>query len=101
MKAIAGWRDEHELYLLHVACRCGGGVGDGTGSAGVPSRCGAAMNAKERRHVARMEAKIRLLEEQRDQVLDVQRELMSEVVDLKLRIVGHEDMAREILEGRP
>ena len=59
------------------------------------------MNAKERRHVARLEAKIRLLEEQRDQVLDVQRELMSEVVDLKLRIVGHEDMAREILDGPP
>ena len=59
------------------------------------------MNAKERRHVARLEAKIRLLEEQRDQVLDVQRELMSVVVDLKLRIADHEDMAREILEGPP
>ena len=101
MKTIAGWRDEHELYLLHIACRCGGGVGDGTGSAGVPSRCGAAMNAKERRHVARLETKIKLLEEARKTDMEVYRKFLWELVDVKTALNSWRDAARELLEQQP
>jgi hypothetical protein len=42
------------------------------------------MNAKERRHVARLEAKIRLLEEQRSEDWAAYRKCLQELVEVKL-----------------
>lgn len=59
------------------------------------------MNAKERRHVARLEAKIRLLEEQRSEDWAAYRKCLQELVDVKLENESWREMAREILDGPP
>ena len=57
------------------------------------------MNAKERRHVARLETKIRLLEEQREEYMDVYREMLADLVRVKMENEAWREMAGEIVKG--
>ena len=57
------------------------------------------MNAKERRHVARIETKIRLLEEQREEYMSVYREMLADFVRVKMENEAWREMAGEIVEG--
>ena len=59
------------------------------------------MTAKERRYVARLEAKIKLLEEARKTDMDVYRECLWELVDVKTELKSWRDAARELLEQQP
>ena len=57
------------------------------------------MNAKERRHVARIETKIRLLEEQREEYMSVYREMLADFVRVKMENEAWREMAGEIVKG--
>ena len=57
------------------------------------------MNAKERRHVARLETKVRLLEEQREEYMDVYREMLADLVRVKMENEAWREMAGEIVKG--
>ena len=59
------------------------------------------MTAKERRYVARLEAKIKLLEEARKTDMDVYRECLWELIDVKTELKSWRDAARELLEQQP
>lgn len=57
------------------------------------------MNAKERRHVARLETKVRLLEEQREEYMDVYREMLADLVRVKMENEAWREMAGEVVKG--
>ena len=57
------------------------------------------MNAKERRHVARLETKVRLLEEQREEYMAVYREMLADLVRVKMENEAWREMAGEIVMG--
>ena len=57
------------------------------------------MNAKERRELARLETKIRLLEEQREEYMDVYREMLADLVRVKMENEAWREMAGEIVKG--
>ena len=57
------------------------------------------MNAKERREMARLETKIRLLEEQREEYMDVYREMLADLVRVKMENEAWREMAGEIVKG--
>lgn len=59
------------------------------------------MTAKERRYVARLEAKIKLLEEARKTDMEVYRKFLWELVDVKTELKSWRDAARELLEQQP
>ena len=59
------------------------------------------MTAKERRYVARLEAKIKLLEEARKNDMDVYRNCLWELIDVKTELKSWRDAARELLEQQP
>ena len=57
------------------------------------------MTAKERRELARLETKIRLLEEQREEYMDVYREMLADLVRVKMENDAWREMAGEIVKG--
>ena len=57
------------------------------------------MTAKERRELARLETKIRLLEEQREEYMDVYREMLADLVRVKMENESWREMAGEIVRG--
>lgn len=57
------------------------------------------MTAKERRELARLETKIRLLEEQREEYMDVYREMLADLVRVKMENEAWREMAGEIVKG--
>lgn len=57
------------------------------------------MTAKERRELARLETKIRLLEEQREEYIDVYREMLADLVRVKMENEAWREMAGEIVKG--
>lgn len=57
------------------------------------------MTAKERRELARLETKIRLLEEQREEYMDVYREMLADLVRVKMENEAWREMAGEIVRG--
>lgn len=57
------------------------------------------MTAKERREIARLETKIRLLEEQREEYMDVYREMLADFVRVKMENEAWREMAGEIVKG--
>lgn len=57
------------------------------------------MNAKERRQLACLETKIRLLEEQREEYMDVYREMLADLVRVKMENEAWREMAGEIVKG--
>jgi hypothetical protein len=57
------------------------------------------MNAKERRQLARLETKIRLLEEQREEYMDVYREMLADFVRVKMENEAWRELAGEIVKG--
>ena len=59
------------------------------------------MTAKERRYVARLESKIKLLEEARKTDMEVYRKFLWELVDVKTELKSWRDAARELLEQQP
>ena len=59
------------------------------------------MTAKERRYVARLEAKIKLLEEARKTDMEVYRNCLWELIDVKTELKSWRDAARELLEQQP
>ena len=59
------------------------------------------MTAKERRYVARLEAKIKLLEEARKNDMEVYRNCLWELIDVKTELKSWRDTARELLEQQP
>jgi hypothetical protein len=59
------------------------------------------VNAKERRYVARLETKIKLLEEARKTDMDAYRKCLWELVDVKTELESWRDAARELLEKQP
>ena len=59
------------------------------------------MTAKERRYVARLESKIKLLEEARKTDMDAYRKCLWELIDVKTELKSWRDAARELLEQQP
>jgi hypothetical protein len=59
------------------------------------------MTSKERRYVARLETKIKLLEEAREVDMDAYRKCLVELVDVKTELESWRDAARELLEKQP
>ena len=57
------------------------------------------MTAKERRELARLETKIRLLEEQREEYMAVYREMLADLVRVKMENEAWREMAWEIVKG--
>ena len=57
------------------------------------------MTAKERRELARLETKVRLLEEQREEYMDVYREMLADLVRVKMENEAWREMAGEIVKG--
>jgi hypothetical protein len=57
------------------------------------------MTAKERRELARLETKIRLLEEQREEYMEVYREMLADLVRVKMENEAWREMAGEIVKG--
>ena len=57
------------------------------------------MTAKERREMARLETKVRLLEEQREEYMDVYREMLADLVRVKMENEAWREMAGEIVKG--
>ena len=57
------------------------------------------MTAKERRELARLETKIRLLEEQREEYMAVYREMLADFVRVKMENEAWREMAGEIIKG--
>ena len=57
------------------------------------------MTTKERRELARLETKIRLLEEQREEYMDVYREMLADLVRVKMENEAWREMAGEIVKG--
>ena len=57
------------------------------------------MTAKERRELARLETKIRLLEEQREEYMEVYREMLADFVRVKMENEAWREMAGEIVKG--
>ena len=57
------------------------------------------MTAKERREQARLETKVRLLEEQREEYMDVYREMLADLVRVKMENEAWREMAGEIVKG--
>ena len=59
------------------------------------------MTAKERRYVARLETKIKLLEEARKNDMDAYRKCLWELIEVKTELESWRDAARELLEKQP
>ncbi len=57
------------------------------------------MTAKERRELARLETKVRLLEEQREEYMEVYREMLADFVRVKMENEAWREMAGEIVKG--
>ena len=57
------------------------------------------MTAKERRELARLETKVRLLEEQREEYMEVYREMLADLVRVKMENEAWREMAGEIVKG--
>ena len=57
------------------------------------------MTTKERRELARLETKIRLLEEQREEYMDVYREMLADLVRVKMENEAWRELAGEIVKG--
>ena len=57
------------------------------------------MTTKERRELARLETKIRLLEKQREEYMDVYREMLADLVRVKMENEAWREMAGEIVKG--
>ena len=57
------------------------------------------MTAKERRELARLETKIRLLEEQREEYMEIYREMLADFVRVKMENEAWREMAGEIVKG--
>ena len=57
------------------------------------------MIAKERRELARLETKVRLLEEQREEYMAVYREMLADFVRVKMENEAWREMAGEIVKG--
>lgn len=57
------------------------------------------MTAKERRELARLETKVRLLEEQREEYMDVYREMLADLVRVKMENEAWRELAGEIVKG--
>ena len=57
------------------------------------------MTAKERRELARLETKVRLLEEQREGYMEVYREMLADFVRVKMENEAWREMAGEIVKG--
>ena len=57
------------------------------------------MTAKERRELARLKTKVRLLEEQRVEYMEVYREMLADLVRVKMENEAWREMAGEIVKG--
>ena len=57
------------------------------------------MIAKERRELARLETKVRLLEEQREEYMEIYREMLADFVRVKMENEAWREMAGEIVKG--
>ena len=57
------------------------------------------MTAKERRELARLETKVRLLEEQREEYMEIYREMLADFVRVKMENEAWREMAGEIVKG--
>ena len=57
------------------------------------------MTAKERRELARLETKVRLLEEQREEYMAMYREMLADFVRVKMENEAWSEMAGDIING--